>query len=69
MHTNNLESEVSQTQVHLAVRSLAAKVGQLMENHMKSIPPAEKTPLPEEGMLFRDYDADDSDSGLESIIW
>ena len=45
-----------------------AQVAELMSEHMKGIRPEDQRPVPDQGLLFRDYGDDSSDSGLESII-
>jgi hypothetical protein len=45
-----------------------SQVGAAMKRHMKTIPAMQQRPLPDQGMVFRDFDCDSSDSGLESIL-
>ena len=47
---------------------LAAKVGQVMAEHMKKFALEDQRPIPDQGMAFQDFGDDASDSGLEEII-
>ena len=46
----------------------AAKVGEVLAEHMQSVKTEDQRPTPDQGMRFQDMDDDSSDSGLESII-
>ena len=47
---------------------IAAKVGEVLAEHMRSVKMEDQQPLPDQGMRFQDVGDDSSDSGLESII-